>query len=314
MKAVRCNHGKVFVTEVPAPSGEGVKVKIASAGICGSDLHLLASGWPLPNTLGHELAGITPNGRAVAIEPVVPCGHCEFCREGTYHLCVKGQAAIVFGVGLDGGMAEYITVPERCLVPLPGGIDVKDACLAEPMAVAIHGVVMADPKPNSRVLVIGGGSIGLAAVAAAQEVTPHVHLVARHDAQKAAGERLGAKLGADGGTYDLTIDCAGSTESITEAAKLCRPRGTMLLLTNYWGGVQMPSFDIVGKDLRVIGSSMYCQHGVIRDIDAAVAIMAKRSVIAEALITHRMPLDAAPDAFAIAGNRAAGAIKVTLNP
>ncbi len=60
MKAVRCNHGKVFVADVPAPSGEGVNVKIASAGICGSDLHMLASGWPLPNTLGHELAGTTP--------------------------------------------------------------------------------------------------------------------------------------------------------------------------------------------------------------------------------------------------------------
>src|SRR5690348_12176349 len=110
MKAVRCTDGKVFVTDVAPPTGEGVKVKVASAGICGSDLHLVASGWPLASTLGHEVAGTTPNGRPVAIEPVAPCGQCEFCLAGTYQLCVKGAGAIVFGVGMDGGMAEYITV------------------------------------------------------------------------------------------------------------------------------------------------------------------------------------------------------------
>ena len=98
MRAVRSKDGTVFVTDVAPPAGDGVKVKVASAGICGSDLHLLASGWPLPNTLGHEVAGITPNGRAVAIEPVAPCGQCEFCQAGTYQLCVKGAGAIVFGV------------------------------------------------------------------------------------------------------------------------------------------------------------------------------------------------------------------------
>ena len=314
MKAVRCNHGSVYVADVPVPSGEGVKVKVVSAGICGTDLHLLSSGWPLPNTLGHEIAGITPNGRAVAIEPVSPCGHCEFCHDGVYHLCVRGAGANVFGVGLDGGMAEYIIVPERCLVPLAASIDPKDACLVEPLAVAVHGFAMVNPTPNSRILIIGAGSIGLAAVAVAQEVTPHVHIVARHDAQKAAAERLGARLDPDGGTYDIVVDCAGSNESISLAAQVARPRGKILVLTNYWGGVAMPNIDIAAKEISVHTASMYCQNGVLRDIDAAAIILAKRQEVVPALITHRLPLDAAPDAFKIAGDRAAGAIKVTLNP
>lgn len=314
MKAVRCNHGSVFVTDVPASAGEGVKIKVVSAGICGSDLHLLSSGWPIACTLGHEVAGITPNGRAVAIEPVSPCGHCDFCHEGAYHLCARGAAANVFGVGLDGGMAEYITVPERCLVPLAGSLDPKDACLVEPLAVAVHGIAMINPAPNSRILVIGAGSIGLAAAAVAREITPHVHLVARHDAQKAAGERLGAKLGADDGTYDVVVDCGGTNESIAQAASAARPRGKLLLLATYWGGVNMPSFEIAAKELSVHSSSMYCQNGVLRDIDAAASILARRPEIIPAMISHRIPLDAAPEAFAIAGDRAGGAIKVTLNP
>lgn len=314
MKAVRCNHGSVYVADVPVPSGEGVKIKVVSAGICGSDLHLLSSGWPITCTLGHEVAGIAPNGQAVAIEPVAPCGHCDFCHAGTYHLCVRGAASNVFGVGLDGGMAEYITVPERCIVPLASNIDPKDACLVEPLAVAVHGIGMVNLAPGARVLVIGAGSIGLAAAAVAREVTPHVHLVARHDAQKLAGERLGARLGHDEGTYDVVIDCAGTNESIAQAAQLARPRGAMLLLATYWSGVTMPNFDIAAKELSVHTSSMYCQNGVLREIDAAASILARRPSIIEAMISHRIPLDAAPDAFRIAGDRAAGAIKVTLNP
>jgi len=314
MKAVRCSHGSVFVADVAAPTGEGVKIKVVSAGICGSDLHLLSAGWPIACTLGHEVAGITPNGRAVAVEPVSPCGHCEFCHAGAYQHCVRGAAAMVFGVGLDGGMAEYITVPERCLVPLAASLDPKDACLVEPLAVAVHGISMVAPAPGSRILIIGAGSIGLAAAAVARELTRHVHLIARHDAQKAAGERLGAKLDSDGGSYDVVIDCAGTNDSIALAAQSARPRGCLLLLATYWNGVSMPSFEIAAKELSVHASSMYCQNGVLRDIDAAASILAKRPDIIDAMISHRIPLDAAPDAFAIAGNRAAGAIKVTLNP
>ena len=121
MKAVRCCDKKVQIVDVPTPSGEGVIVKVRSAGICSSDLHMIDVGFPLPATLGHEVAGILSDGRAVALEPIAPCGHCDMCGQGDYHLCRLGPA-MVHGVTLDGGMAEEILVPERCIVPLPNNV------------------------------------------------------------------------------------------------------------------------------------------------------------------------------------------------
>ena len=118
MKAVRCHDHKPVLRDLPPPTGEGVRVRVASSGICGSDLHMLKMGFPIPFTLGHEVAGITDDGTPVAIEPIAPCGHCGECMQGRYNLCVMGPQAVL-GVGQDGGMAEEMLVPARCLVPLP---------------------------------------------------------------------------------------------------------------------------------------------------------------------------------------------------
>jgi len=313
MKAVRCDHGKVHLQEVPRPQGEGVRVKVASVGICGSDLHLLTSGFPVTATLGHEIAGITANGTPVAIEPIVSCGTCDYCLRGDYNLCVLGSFQTTIGIGRDGGMAEELIVPERCLVPLPSGLAVADACLVEPLAVAIHGFILAGATSSDRIAIIGGGSIGQCAVAAARGITDDVTLIARHDGQKAAGERLGAKLGADG-AYDFVVDCAGTSAALAEAVALCKPGATLLLLATYWEGLTLPAFEVTTKQIRIVSSASYSRHGIYRDVDVAATLMAGNPAIAETIITHRLPLDAAEEAFAIAGNRAAGAIKVTLAP
>lgn len=312
MKAVRCKDGKVFVAETEPPRGDGVRVKVASAGICGSDLHMLAAGFPIPGTLGHEMAGVTENGTAVAIEPIAACGHCPQCVRGAYHRCELGPS-VVFGVGRDGGMAEQIVVPERALVPLPAGVPVKDACLVEPLAVAVHGIVGGKLSSKDRVAVIGGGSIGLCAVAVARAVTNEVWLEARHDAQKSAGERLGARLRPDG-AFDLVVDCAGTTESMAQAVHLCRPGATLLMLATWWDGLTLPAVEVCMKELHLTGASMYCRQGLVRDVDVAASLLANNPLIADCIITHRLPLEAAAEAFAIAANRRAGALKVVLQP
>src|SRR5690606_8952766 len=101
---------------------------------------------------------------------------------------------MVFGVGRDGGMAEQCIAPESSLVPLPQGVDPRDACLVEPLAVAVHGVRRGRVTGRDRVAVIGGGSIGLTAVVAARATGAAVHLAARHPHQCEAGLRLGAEL------------------------------------------------------------------------------------------------------------------------
>jgi threonine dehydrogenase-like Zn-dependent dehydrogenase len=312
MKAVRCKDHKACLTQVASPSGDGIRVKVAAAGICGSDLHFLAAGFDIPFTLGHEVSGITDNGTPVAIEPTVYCGHCEHCRRGACNLCVRGTQAVI-GVGRDGGMAEELIVPERCLVPLPAGLGVHDACLVEPLSVAVRGIALAGIGDRHRIAVIGGGTIGLCAVAIARLATPHVHLYARHDSQKRAGELLGARL-EGAADCDLVIDCAGTDAAVAQAVDLCKPSATVLLLASYWGGLTLPATEVMMKELRIVSSMAQARQGLSRDVDIAAAALARNPAIAKSLITHRLPLDAAEEAFAIAGNRAAGAIKVTINP
>ena len=312
MKAVRCCDKHVNVVNVPPPSGEGVVVTVRSAGICGSDLHMLDLGFPIPGTLGHEVAGVLKDGREVAIEPVAPCGHCDMCVQGDYYACRKGPA-VLYGIGLDGGMAEQILVPERAIVPLPNNVSAADACLVEPLAVAVHGIHMLDLTPSSRVAVIGAGAVGLAATAVLSAHLKTVHVAARHDAQKEAVLRLGAAIDPEQ-EYDAVIECAGNSKALAQAARMCKPGGTIILLATYWEEVKMPAADISLKSLTVKGSFLYGSQGLVRDVEVAALLMAARPDLKDILITHRMPLDAAAEAFAIARDRQAGAIKVVLEP
>lgn len=311
MRAVRVSGGSVEVVEVPVPTGSGVRVRVRSAGICGSDLHLIGGGFPVPHTLGHEIAGVVDDDTPVAIEPLAPCAACDLCASGAYHLCREGPG-IVFGIDRDGGMADELRVPERCLVRLPAGVTPGDACLVEPLAVAIHGLRRVGLRGGERVAVIGGGSIGLCALAAARAAGAEVGLVARHDRQRAAGERLGAREAT--GEYPLVIECAGSRSALERAVELVRPGGTLLLLATYWSGLELPAIAVTLRELTIVPASLYNRGPAGRDVDAAAALLAANPEIPATLVTHRFPLDAATEAFATAADRAAGSIKVILEP
>jgi threonine dehydrogenase-like Zn-dependent dehydrogenase len=312
MRAVRCSERRVRVVEVPAPAGDGVRVRVTSAGICGSDLHMVEGGFTAGQTLGHEIAGLLPDGRPVAVEPLDPCGRCDPCRAGDYQLCELGPGMLL-GVGLDGGMADEVIVPERALVPLPGGVSPRNGCLIEPLAVAAHGLRLAGPARDGRVAVVGGGTIGLCAVAVARAAGASVDLVARHEAQKEAGRRLGA--GEIAGRYERVVDAAGSTSALEQAVELCAPGATLLLLATYWEGVlSLPAFGVTLKEVRIVPSSLYSRGPQGRDVDTAASVLAGDRRIAETLVTHRFPLDAAAEAFAVARDRSRGAIKVVLEP
>ena len=310
MRAVRCVNAIPTLVEVPAPSGEGVRVKVASAGICGSDLHLLV--WNLAATFGHEFAGTLPDGRPVAVEPLMPCRQCEACTSGAYNLCVLGPA-MVLGVSSDGGMADECIVPESAIVPLAHGVALGDACLVEPLAVSVHAVRRGGVRGGQRVGIIGGGAIGLTSLVAAQAAGARVDLLARHDRQRDAAVRLGAGDIADG--YDVVIEAAGTASALADAVDRCRPGGTVVLVGTYWDpAIEIPGQMVSMKEITLVPSSMYSQVGPSRDVDVAAAILASRPEIGPALITHRFPLDAAAEAFATARDRAAGAIKVVLEP
>ena len=320
MKAVRCIDGRMQLCDVPRPvPGDGqVLVAVASAGICSSDLHMARLGLLDPGiTVGHEIAGRLLDGTPVVVEPVTPCGQrCDFCDGGAYNLCPTSVRQVL-GIGVDGGMAEYVAADAAGIVPLPGIDDGVDASLVEPLAVCVHGLRLAGSGAGSggrRILVIGGGALGLCAAAVAIHDGAEVAVLARHDAQRAAADRLGARE-PDRGRYDLVVDAAGTPEALAEAARKARRGGTLLLLANYWGtDIVLPGMSVMFKELRILTGIMYGRGASGRDIEAAAAVLEANPDVARALVTHRFPLDAVDEAFDVAARRAEGAIKVVLDP
>lgn len=312
MRAVRYVDGKVVVQDCPEPAGEGVRVHVRSVGICGSDLHMHAMSSPAPVIPGHEIGGVLDDGTPVSVEPLQPCGKCPQCKSGDYNMCEKIPGNVL-GVGIDGGMAERVVVPESSLIYLPANVQPEDACLIEPMAVALHGLHKAGLDGYMRVAVIGGGVIGLCSVAAAAEACAEVSLAARHPQQVEAGKRLGAVPLE--GAYDLVVECAGSNSALKQAVALCRPNGHLLLLGTYWDGLNFPHTAASMKGITVYTAMMYAISGAGRDCDLAAAVLSRNPAIAQTLVTHRLPLEEAARAFEIAADRkGSGAIKVVLEP
>lgn len=308
MRGVYFNDGEVELREVGEAAGDGIRVQARSIGICGTDLHMLEMKFPLKCIAGHEVAGVLDDGTPVAVEPIAPCNECDYCRSGDYNLC---RGAATFGINREGCMADELRVPQRCLVYLPSNVDVKDACLIEPLAVAVHGMRRAGLAANQRVAVIGGGTIGLCAVAVASDSGAETGLAARYEHQTVAGKLLGAAP--IDGKYDLVAECTGSKDAIKQAVDLCRPGGRVLLLGTYWEGVSL-SIVVMLKEITLVSSYMYSASGAVRDFDVAATLLSRNPDIARVMITHRFPLAEAKRAFAVARDRKSGAIKVVLEP
>lgn len=312
MRAVRVIEGVVTTVEVPPPAGDGVVVDVVAAGICGSDLHMIDAGFAPPVTLGHEISGRTPDGTPVAIEPLMPCGACERCQSGRYHLC-EVAAFTILGIGNEGGMADQLLVPERGLVPLPSGVDPADASLVEPIAVAVHGLNLGGYRTDQRVAIIGAGSVGLCALAAVVARGGTADVVARHDHQAEAVEGIGGSPTTTGG-YDVVIDTAGTEEALATATELAAPGGAVVLLGMHWAPTPTPGLGLWIKEIRLVPSMTYAMGPAGREIDEAAELLARRPDVARHIITHRYPLEAAAEAFAVAANRRSGSIKVVLEP
>ena len=154
-------------------NGESI-VKVSASGICGSDMHAYHgkdNRRVPPLILGHEISGTIDKGKfagkKVILNPLITCGECDYCSNGKEHLCNK---RIILGMNKpierQGGFAEYVSIPDKNIYELPKNLEMKEAPIAEPTAVALHAVELIEkelfkPIKKSRILVIGGGAIGL---------------------------------------------------------------------------------------------------------------------------------------------------------
>lgn len=324
---------------VPRPGPGEVRIRIEACGICGSDLALLAQGWFPPGTTpGHEPAGVIdlygPDavgpaiGTRVAVEPIRGCGACPTCRAGRYAIC---RAARLAGVHGPGGLAEYLVVAADNCFPVAPGLDARIAALAEPMAVVIHALYRGGFAPGRRVLVLGAGSVGLLAVAAARRLgAGEVIATARHPHQAERARALGADhvLGERDATpealaalgreidVDLAVETVGgSGETVRAAAAAVRPGGTVSVVGVSYGPLTLDPLPLLLKEVTLAWSYCYgddLQHGT--DFAEAVDVLSAGRDAFATLVTDTVPLDDAARAFARAGDRRAGAIKVCVTP
>jgi 2-desacetyl-2-hydroxyethyl bacteriochlorophyllide A dehydrogenase len=308
MRAVRNAPPTVQVVEIDEPSGDDELIRVAATGICASDLVYLLGG--STEIAGHEFAGTLEDGTPVAVEAIFGCGSCSQCEEGNFNRCERGVQGL--GMSDPGGMCEWFRAPKRALVPLPTGLDVRDASLVEPASVARHACYMGEVGSDTRVAVVGAGAIGVLAAASAQAMgAPDVAVEARHPHQHEARERLGAPT--PSGLYDVVVETAGSESGIHRAVELARPGGTVVHLGVY-GDIAWPMQASFMKEVALRPSLGYCGHHGRREFAESAEMLASNPEIARMLITHRFPIDDAPEAFRVAQDRSKGVFRVVVEP
>ncbi|MGD9958297.1 zinc-dependent alcohol dehydrogenase [Nocardioides sp.] len=313
MLAVRFDTEGASVLDSPPPSGDGVLVNVKGVGICGSDLSMLASGGA-PLVPGHEIAGVTEDGVAVAVQPNLPCGACALCAAGRSHLCPESMQHFLGVNGLDGGFAEQVLVHPRQLRPVPAGLAVELAALAEPVAVAAHAATRLKAANGAPVLVVGAGTIGLFAAAILTQLGHQVSVVARHSHQQVLAEAAGAHVvtSTESATrsFDSILDTAGSQSAMDLAYEASAPGGRIVSV-GCGGWSVTTSVTSLVKELSLVASVIYTEE----EFEDAVLWLTANSDFSAQLVTHRFSLADAPEAFRLAAGRAdSGSVKVLIQP
>lgn len=311
MKAVRATSGGVSVVDLDEPPGTGELLAVKSASVCASDWSYIRFGSRF--ILGHELAGVRANGSPVIVEAIYGCMQCEECQRGVYNLCAThGERAL--GMFADGGMAEAFRAPSARLVPVPAGLDVRDASIVEPASVSWHALRIAGAGPGKRIAVVGAGALGLLAVAGAiRQGSEDVSIEARHPHQREAAERLGASVKPEG-LYEVVVEAAGSPTGLARAIELVAPGGTVVVVGVHFGAVAFDWWPLFHREARLLPSLGYCRHEGGREMDDVAAMLAGDPEIARTVITHRYPIEDAAEAFRVAADKASGAIRVVIEP
>lgn len=319
MRAVMSKDGDVFVVDAPIPTvdedSKSEVVHVTNSGICGSDLHMVSMGVH-DVILGHEFGGYLDDGRLVAVRPTGHCGHCASCSTGNPNRCSEATTKLHGGF-INGGLADHVLVEPSRLVEMPRGASEESVAMVEPLAVALHGVNRVALEPHHNVLVVGGGSIGLFASIAVMNKGCQVHVVTRHDHQRHAVELLGAipvdSASVEHSAYDFVFDAAATQSAFDIAVSAARPGGTIVEFGMFWDPIALHN-PVMFKELTIVPAMYYSHSHEDADFETAARLVVAQPRISEALVTHRFGLSDAKEAFAVANNRSAGAIKVHVHP
>lgn len=312
--------GEIVYREVPLlrPEKDQIRIRVAYCGICGTDLHIykghMDARVKAPQAVGHEVSGVVDAlgegvsgflpGEKVTVRPLDNCGSCNTCRSGFTHICEKLR---FLGIETAGGFAEYWTVPARLVHRLPQTIPLKLAALVEPLAVACHDVRRAEVKPGDRVVVNGGGPIGMLIAMTAREAGADVTISEINEARLQLAHSLGFKAlnplredlvskirGETGGSgADIVFEVSGSEAGAKVITELARPRGTIVVVAIYAKPVPVDLHKFFWKELRMLGARVY----EASDYEKAIRLISNGSLELVPIISRIYPLENLQRAF-----------------
>lgn len=339
MRAVRyVGDGQVAVDDVPRPRIEhelDAIVDVRASSICGTDLHLIRGDALLaPGVrLGHEYTGVVSEigsavrhlepGQSVLGSSFVACGRCRACMRAEHWHCRQRQmlgTGTVFGPPLDGAQADQVRVPyaDVSLTPIPAGIDSAAAVLlSDVLPTGYHAVAGGTVQPGDVVAIVGAGPVGLAALLVAELCgAAAIVTVDRVSSRRAAAAELGAVAAEDGNSTvrelsdgwgaDVVIEASGSAGGLALAHDLVRGRGTVAIVGAPGHDAALDVSRLFEREVRirfVIGNPISARDELIRLVRFGV-------LPTTPLLSHRLTLDDAPEAYELFAE--ASALKVLL--
>ncbi|CZT06778.1 hypothetical protein WAI453_012921 [Rhynchosporium graminicola] len=334
MRAARY-YGKedIRVEEIEEPKcGEGqIKVKPAFVGICGTDLHEYLGGptfapqsphpvtkETIPITFGHEFSGTVTEigsavtsikvGQRVAVQPTIFDGTCGACKRDFQNVCYNGGFVGLSGWG--GGLSDACVIPADYALPIPDSIPLDVAALVEPLSVGWHAVTQSPWKPESDILILGGGPIGIAVILALRARGCGKIIISE---PSAARQRFAKHFGADiildpskddvvkraqeltgGEGVDIVFDCAGVAAGLAVACKAIKVKGTVVNVAIWEKAVPFQPNDLVLRE----GKYVACLGYVKQDFKDVIKALGDGHMKPADMITSKVPLErVVEDAF-----------------
>lgn len=306
----------------PKYKADEVLVKVAYAGICGSDLHIYNKGMfiqNIPETMGHEFVGTIAEigdnvkkfsvGDKIVANPMVPCGICASCQKGSYNTC---EDLGFIGEVSQGCFAEYIAVNEEKLIKVLETSDLRTLALTEPLAVAVNICRRANLKPCDRLAIVGAGPIGLLTIAVAKSVyrVSDITAVDLSEKRLALAKTVGAssavqKLG-DKDKFNKIIEAAGAPATFSMAMNHIEANGFIFLVSIFEKNFEFDVNALVSSQVTLVGCNVYTTE----NLKEAVRLIAERKVDVESVISCEYPLKEGRQAFELLCSADKSAAKV----
>ena len=279
--------------EIPAPGYKEVLVKVMASGLCATDLHIQEGIIPtikVPYIPGHEGAGIVwelgegvsdvKKGDHVVIGVDICCGRCRFCLRGRGNLCTS---RVRIGFERDGSHAQYCVVPEEVLFPIDPKIPFEQACIIPDAVVCMYHAIrnQAQVRPGDRICLMGIGGLGFQGIQIAKYFGAQIISTSRQDKKLELAKQMGScytvntskqdlydevNLITNGEMCDVVFDIIGSSSSVEESLKICRPGGKVILMAYCVPAFSAPFQDIVIKEKEIIGIRASTRQDIVESV------------------------------------------------